>query len=263
MHRFDVSSIAVAIRVFSVDDHPLFSEGLRSLVGASEGMVLVGHATRCAQARVELETAEVDVVTVDLTLPDGHGLDLVRAVREFRPPIRFLVLSMHRSDDYAIRALRAGARGYVEKTASPDTIVGAIRSVAAGEIAVDREVLAQIASGMSNRPRHAISELGSLTDREVEVFELVGRGLATREIAAHLGVSAKTIDAHKANIMRKLGVRGAVRLHKAAFAWLAEGSPRGESSELTNPRTVDLTPLREGDDDPPRSEHARGVPRRS
>lgn len=207
--------------VFIVDDHPVVRQGVAMTLGHESDLELVGEAASAAEALAAIEKTCPDVAIVDLTLKDSNGLDLVKDIRIRFPDIRVLVLSMRDESFYAERCLRAGARGYVSKDEGPRRLVEAIRQVLRGEIAVSEHMasslMARIVPGAIDEDQSSIQ---SLTDRELEVFELIGQGLATREIARRLHISPKTVDSHREHIKAKLQVDTASDLLKHAIQWM-------------------------------------------
>ncbi len=200
-------------RVLILDDHPIFRHGLRRVVESDPQLVCVGEVGDAPAARRFLASTAVDVLTVDLALGHGSGLDLLHAVRVERPATRTLVVSMGDEVLYGARALRAGARGFVGKGASAEELRAAIRAVWQGELALSPELHDRI---MNQAVPPGADARDSLTDRELDVVQHLAGGVGTAQIAASLGVSVKTIETHRANIARKLGVRGTAALVRAA-----------------------------------------------
>lgn len=215
-------------RVLLVDDHPILRHGIAQLIGRDADFVVCGEAGGVDEALALLAGQPVDIMVVDLSLGNRSGLDLIRAARANHPQVQALVLSMHDERLHAERALRAGARGYVMKHEATRKIVGALRSVRAGNIhlseAIATDLLERIATGAAGAGPAAGSEVQGLSDRELEVLRLIARGLKTGEIASTLNRSVYTVEAHRASIKRKLGLRTSAELAQAAFALAAEGS---------------------------------------
>ena len=210
-------------RVLILDDHPVFRNGLRRVVESAPELVCVGEVGDAPSARRFLTSTQVDVLTVDLALPNGSGLDLLHAVRVERPSTITLVMSMCDETVYGMRALRAGARGFLSKGASAEEVRMAILAVWRGELAVSgalRERIVQqgVAWGAGE------GACDGLTDRELDVLHHLASGAGTAQIASSLGVSVKTVETHRANIARKLGVRGTAALVRAAVALRRDGS---------------------------------------
>lgn len=207
-------------RVLIVDDHPILRHGIAQLVGRESDFEACSEAGTVDEALEVLAHQPADVAIVDLSLEDQSGLELIRRAKARHPALQCLVLSMHDERLHAERALRAGARGYLMKQEATRKIVAALRQVRAGRIylseTVSSEILARLASG-SERTDSAAGAVGGLSDREMEVLRLIGRGLKTGEIARSLHRSVHTIETHRANIKRKLGLRTSGDLARAAF----------------------------------------------
>jgi len=207
--------------VLIVDDHPILRHGIAQLVERESDFASCCEAGSIAEAMDVLAAQPVDLMIVDLSLADSSGMDLMRKVREQHGHVRCLVLSMHDERLHAERALRAGARGYVMKHEATRKIVTALRSVRDGHIylsdAIASHLLERLADApMATEERRPDSPLSSLTDREIEVLRLIGRGVKTGDIARQLNRSVHTVEAHRANIKRKLGIRTANELVIAA-----------------------------------------------
>jgi DNA-binding NarL/FixJ family response regulator len=209
-------------RLLIVDDHPMMREGLTNLIGNQPDLEVCGEADNAAQALEMIPATMPDLVLADITLPGRSGLELVKDIASMHPQVMTLVVSMHEESVYAERVLRAGGRGYVMKKEGGKRILAAIRSVLAGEIAVSEKMSAkilQIFSGRRDGAPHSPVEL--LTDREFEVFQLIGRGCSTREMAGTLHLSAKTVEVHRAHIKEKLQIKTAAELISYAARWAA------------------------------------------
>lgn len=202
-------------RVMLVDDHPVFLKGLVHLLALVPDMEVVAEATTRAQALGLLQTLVPEVVVVDLTLGEDNGLELIKDMRFRTPGIKVLVLSMHDERHYAERVSAAGALGYCMKEAPVDRLLEALRTVTQGE--------AWFPKGANEAPRRTPGggPVMNLSDREFEVFTLVGNGLGTAEISSRLHLSTKTVDTHKGNIKAKLGLQSSLDLRQFAIQWLA------------------------------------------
>ena len=209
-------------RVFIVDDHPLVRESLAGLIDQQPDLSVCGEADRSSSALAAIGTAQPDVTIVDLSLADGSGLDLIRDLRQQYPRVAVLVLSMHDESLYAERALRAGARGYLMKRAASRDVVVAIRRVREGRIAVSPELAEALAAKLVSGPPEGTDPVSTLSDRELDVFRLVGQGRETRQIADALHLSAKTVQTYCARIKDKLGLNTANELLREAVRWLAD-----------------------------------------
>jgi DNA-binding NarL/FixJ family response regulator len=212
-------------RILIVDDHPMTRAGLVHLINHQPEMVVDGEAEDAAQALDLLASKRPDLMLIDITLPGKSGLELVKDVKAMHPDLPMLVLSMHDESLYADRVLRAGARGYITKHEGGDKLMGAIRHVLSGRIYVSESMSAHIleifSGGQTGIDRSSIQKL---SDREFEVFEALGEGLSSREIAKKLHLSAKTVDAHRANIKTKLNINTTAELISFSARWTATQS---------------------------------------
>ena len=208
------------LRVVLVEDHPLFREQLAHLINKESDMTVSGETDNIADALRLLESEPTDIVIVDLTLKGPSGLELIKDLKARRIDIPVLVLSMHDELLYAERVLRAGARGYITKNEASREVMSAIRKVLGGEIYVTPRMAGRLLKSISIQP-HKETGVSLLTDRELEIFELIGRGRSTREIShcLHLGVS--TIDTYRARIKTKLHLENASQLSHEAIRWVS------------------------------------------
>jgi DNA-binding NarL/FixJ family response regulator len=212
------SDAPAPVRILVVDDHPIVRLGIRQMIAAEPLFTISGEAESAAEALRLVET-KPDLAIVDLSLEGGHGLELIRRLREVAPDLRVLVLSMHDEALFAERALRAGARGYIMKQEAIGGLVHAIKEVLSGRMFVSRRMSQHILERLGTLMPAPGDCLGNLTDRELEVFELIGRGLSTAVIADRLNVSVKTVETHRANIKSKLDLKDATDLIRFATAW--------------------------------------------
>ena len=192
------------IRVVVADDHQILREGLRQLLQAGGDLAVVGEAADGHAVLEQVRALEFDVLLLDMSMPGKSGIELIRQVKAEKPRLRILVLSMHEEHQYAVRAIRAGASGYLTKESATAQLVAAIRKVASGGAFISAELaerLAQEAMPHAEGPRHS-----TLSDREYQVFRLLVSGRSVSDIAADLHLSAKTVSTHKARLMEKLGV---------------------------------------------------------
>src|SRR5213595_1727893 len=192
------------IRIFIADDHPIVRQGLRRIVEADAGMVISGEADGAAALLAGLETSATDLVLLDVSMPGGLFLDTLRELRTRHPTIRVLALSVHPEDEWAVRALRAGASGYLTKDHSPDQLLDAIRRVYRGGKYVSPTLAEQLAKHLDaggQRPPHEL-----LSDREFEVMRRLGSGLTVSQIASELALSAKTVSTYRTRILEKMAV---------------------------------------------------------
>lgn len=210
-------------RVLIIDDHPVVREGLAARIERQPDLEVCGEAADIPDAVQLIESAHPDVAVIDVALKTGSGIDLIRQIKEKHPTVRMLVWSMYQDDLYAERALRAGALGYINKEHATSRIIDAIRSVLNGRIYLSEQAADQILqSTVSGRSGTASSPVQALSNRELEVFELIGQGLATAAIANRLGVSVNTIETHRQRIKAKFNLKSATELTRAATQWVLE-----------------------------------------
>jgi DNA-binding NarL/FixJ family response regulator len=213
-------------RVFIVDDHAMFREGLRQLIEYDPGLTVCGDAADAAAAVEGIHQTQPDVVIVDITLAESNGLDLIKDLRNDEEDCPVLVVSMHEESLYAERALRAGAMGYVMKNEPAKTVIAAIHSVLRGEVYLSRKmsstVISKFLHGETEKP---MSPVETLSDRELEVFRMLGQGKGTRQIAQDLGLSIPTIQSFRNRIKEKLNLKTAPELVLHAINWVQSGSP--------------------------------------
>jgi DNA-binding NarL/FixJ family response regulator len=208
-------------RILIVDDHPFMRAGLAQLIERQSDLTVAGEAGNPAEALLRLASGGVDLVLADMTMPGRSGLDFLKDMVALHPGLPILVVSMHDEMVYAERALRAGARGYIMKEAGGENLLAAIRQIFGGQVYVSPKMSAQLLDSFSGRKsRDADSPFGKLTDREFEVFQMIGRGRSTREIAQQLGLSTKTVDVHRANLKAKLELRDTTALVRHAVRWV-------------------------------------------
>jgi DNA-binding NarL/FixJ family response regulator len=207
-------------RILIVDDHPMMRQGLAQLINNEPDLMVCSEASSAGQALDLAAISKPDLIIADISLPDKNGLELIKDVRALFPGLLILVVSMHDESLYAERVLRAGARGYLMKQEGGKKLMEAIRQILAGQIYVSEKMSANILEVFSgHRGREGGSPLERLTDREFEVFQLIGEGKGTREIAAHLHLSVKTVEVHRANIKEKLHLKNATELVRHALRW--------------------------------------------
>ena len=207
-------------KVLIVDDHPMICEGIAMLVEHEPDLTVVGKVASAAAALKAIEKLQPDVVVVDITLQDSSGMELIKDMRIRWPDLPALVFSMHSESFFAARVLHAGARAYVSKKEPPAKVIEAIRNVLQGGLYVSEEMTSAIVQkfvmGQSSNDRSRIS---GLTDREFQVFQMIGDGLQTREIAEKLHLSIKTVETHRERIKKKLNLDSATKLAKYAIQW--------------------------------------------
>lgn len=212
--------MADPIRVYLVDDHPLVREGLSNLINQQSTMAVCGEAEDAPQALHDIPLQKPDVAIVDIALKVGSGLELIKTLKAKHPEVAAIALSMHDEKLYAERCIRAGARGYVMKRESTKKIVGAIQQVMEGKLAISEQMTSVLAQRFVLGSRGAAaSPIEQLSDRELEVFNLLGQGVETRRIAEMLNVSIKTVQAYCVRIKQKLDLTTATELLREAVRW--------------------------------------------
>jgi DNA-binding NarL/FixJ family response regulator len=224
-HLFQHGILSLLVnRILLIDDHPIMRHGLAQLLRAEEGLQVCAEAGSARDGLAFIEKATPDLVILDLTLPDKHGLELLKDIQALHPGLRCLILSMHDESLYAERALRAGARGYIMKEAAADHLVTAVRKILSGGIYVSDGMASRMIEQLSGlRGKAGAAGVENLTDRELEVLTLIGQGSATKLIAERLGISARTVEAHRAHIKDKLGLTDGPALVKYAVQWVERG----------------------------------------
>lgn len=204
------------IRIVIADDHAIVREGLKRIVSAAAGLQVVGEAGDGAQAMQMVRNLEFELLTLDLSMPGRSGIELIKLVRAERPKLRILVLSMHQEMQYAVRAIKAGANGYLTKESAPEQLVQAIRRIAGGGAYVTPEVAEQLAMGAMPGAQQQAAH-AALSNREFEVLRLLAQGMGPTEIAQALKLSVKTVSTHKTNLMHKMGLNNASELVRYAL----------------------------------------------
>jgi DNA-binding NarL/FixJ family response regulator len=207
------------IKILLVDDHPLVREGLANLIGRQADLEICGEAGNEPQALELIGAIQPEVAIVDISLENGSGIELIKSIKAIYPAVKVLVLSMHDESLYAERALHAGARGYIMKREAAKKVIQGIRSVLAGRLYVSEKIATMIAEKFVEGRTTAASPVEQLSNRELEVFQLLGRGRTTREIADHLHVGFKTVQAYSARIKKKLKLANATELLREAIRW--------------------------------------------
>ncbi len=211
-------------KVVIVEDHPIFLERVAQLINNEPDLEMVGEADSAEAGLVLIKEAKPDLAVVDLTLQGSSGLAMIKSLRALGVEVPVLVLSMHEETLYAERAIRAGAAGYITKHRAANEVIRAIRKVLAGEIYLSESVTAEVVRGLSGHARNAPTRsLSRLTDRELEVLRLIGRGRTTREIAELLKLGVASIDTYRARIKEKMNLRNAIELQNFAIRWVTDG----------------------------------------
>jgi len=199
--------------ILLVDDHPMTRAGLAQLINKQKDMEVCGEASSTLEALRELFKRKPDLVLTDITMPGGSGMEFMRDLLALHRGLPILVLSMHDELIYAERALRAGARGYIMKEAGGERLLAAIRRVLSGQVYLSERMSARLLESLTGRrPRGSKSPIQKLSDREFEVFQLIGQGKSTRDIAKHLHLSPKTVAVHRDHLKEKLQIKDATLL---------------------------------------------------
>ena len=213
-------TIARRSRVFIVDDHPLVREGLSNLINGQDDLIVCGEAKDSSQAINGVAKARPDVALIDISLENESGLELVKQLESHFPQVALIILSMHDEALYAERALRAGARGYVMKHETSKSVLASIRQVLAGGVYVSAKIVKRMALRLAlSREALARSPVERLSDRELEIFRLLGQGRTSSQIAGDLNLSLKTVQAYCARAKEKFGVTSLTELLRAAIRW--------------------------------------------
>src|SRR3954467_11218073 len=216
--------------VLLIDDHPIVRQGLSQLINQEHDLHVVSEAANAREALDAMERGSPDIAIVDISLDDRSGIELIKDLRARDPNLPVLALSMHDEALYAERALRAGAKGYIMKQEATEKVMGAIRKVLEGQIYVSERMASRLLNQfVSAKPGEEDSPLGRLSDRELEIFSMIGRGLGTREIAGKLFLSIKTVEAHREHIKEKLKLRSGTELMRLAVQYALESPPKRET----------------------------------
>jgi DNA-binding NarL/FixJ family response regulator len=219
--RLDSKETAGITRVLLVDDHPIVRQGIRRLLEQESDLAVTGEAGDVESAMQLVRAASPDVAIVDICLPGEDGLSLIKRLRIEMPDLPTIVLSMYDEGHFAIRALRAGSRGYIMKHEAAENIVKAVRTVLAGDVYVSDALRPALAELMRDRSGgDAANPAACLSDRELEVFQLIGHGWSTRRIAGELHLSVNTVETHRAHIRKKMDIGNATELIRRAVQWV-------------------------------------------
>ncbi len=209
-------------RVLIVDDHPVFRYGITALINAEADLEVCGEASSSPAALDAMRKLEPDIALLDISLPGSNGIELIKLMKAEYPKLPLLILSMHDESLYALRALKAGALGYVMKAEALTHVLDALRKALKGEIYVSPRLSERlIFQAIQSTDGQARSPVDRLSDREVEVLAMLGRGLSTKEMASELHLSVKTIETHRAHIKEKLGLRDSSEMVRFAMDWVA------------------------------------------
>jgi len=208
--------------ILIVDDHPLVRKGLATLIGQEADLRVIGEASEMSEAVRMAGELLPDLMVIDISLKTGNGLELVKQISARHSDIKMLVCSMHDESLFAERCLRAGAGGYLNKEAASDQVVNAIRTVFSGKTYVSHQLAERLLNRIVAGGGNEQSPIETLTDRELEVFGLIGQGLTTRQIAERLHLSYKTIESYRENLKAKLSLKNAAELNRHAVQWVLE-----------------------------------------
>ena len=212
------------MKVLLADDHAIIRDGLRQILADTDDLVVAGEAANGLDVLQKVREQDWDVLVLDISMPGRNGLDLIRMAKEERPELPILVLSMHQEEQYAVRALKAGAQGYITKESDSELLVAAIRRVAKGGVHISDKVAELMVRGI--RPTDKPQPHNLLSDREYQIFNMLVMGRTLTEIAAELSLSVKTISTHKTHILQKMNLSSAAELIRYAVAHdLADPAP--------------------------------------
>lgn len=220
------SPTATKRRVLIVDDHPVFRHGVSAMINAEPDLMVCGEAGTAPTALDAMRKLSPDVVIIDISLPGSNGIELLKAMKAETPKLPMLVVSMHDESLYALRALRAGALGYVMKAEALDSILTALRKVLQGDAYLSPKFSERLVfKAIRSLDEGMGSPVDKLSDRELEVLTLTGRGFGTQDIANELNLSVKTIETHRAHIKEKLGFGDSKEMVRFAIEWVAQQTP--------------------------------------
>ncbi|MFN5320048.1 MAG: response regulator [Planctomycetota bacterium] len=217
-----MSELKTRLRILIVDDHPIVRDGLNLRISAESDLEVCGEAENVVQALEKVEATRPDLVIVDIALKASHGLELIEQLAAKFPQVKMLVVSGFEESLYAERAVRAGANGYLNKQESNEKLIEAIRVVMRGDCYLSEAMKQRMLARVVRRRTVGSSPAELLTNREMEIFRLIGSGMTTSAIANQLFLSPHTIDSHRENIKKKLGVRNAAELNRQAVQWVLE-----------------------------------------
>jgi DNA-binding NarL/FixJ family response regulator len=235
MKNSGVNSQEKSIRILLVEDHPLVRESLRRIIERESDLCVCGETDNGNQALELVEATKPHLVILDLTLKDSHGLELVKNLTDSHPNVLTLVFSMHEETLHAERVIRAGARGYLAKEEPPAKVLQAVRKVLSGEIYWSEKAANWVASQIASRPRPSSNfSVDLLTDRELQVFELMGEGRSTRQIASVLHIDASTVETYRARIKEKLHLKTSPELLQYAIRFRMLPRERGRGTPLSS-----------------------------
>jgi len=214
------SAILGKRKVMIVDDHPIVRRGLANMIATQADLEVCGEAADVADTMQKLDSIRPDVVVIDLSLKTGHGIELIEQIKSRNEQIKMLVSSMHDETLFAERALRAGAMGYITKQEPIENLLDAIRQVLRGEIYLSARMTGRLLRHVQGGRAVDEDPIASLSNREIEVFEMIGQGRTTQQIANNLGLSPKTIETHREKIKEKLNLKNSTELNRSAIQWV-------------------------------------------
>jgi DNA-binding NarL/FixJ family response regulator len=212
----DVDSAQKKARILLVEDHPIMRHGLAMLIDDQPDLTTCGGAETTSQGIALVHQFKPDLVVVDISLKEGDGIELMKAIHDAYPDMAILAMSMHEETVFAERALRVGARGYIMKREAMEKVLTAIRRVLSGDIYISEKMTAHMVKKVTSRPT---SPMDSLSDREFEIFRLLAGGIGPTEIGQKLNLSVKTIETHRGHIKEKLGLKTAAELSRCLSEW--------------------------------------------
>lgn len=218
-------------RVMLVDDHPLVRRGLAEVMTREPDLEVCAEAGDVPEALEQIEQARPDVIVIDLTLKTGHGLELIEKIKDRHSHVKMLVSSMHDEMLFAERVLRAGAMGYVTKQEPPDTLLRAVRQVLRGEVYLSPRMTNRLLHRMAAGQTSQGDPVESLSNRELEVYEMIGQGLTIQQIAVRLHLSPKTVETHREKVKQKLNLKSSAELNRRAVQWVLERGWSGVDGE--------------------------------
>lgn len=210
------------VRVLIVDDHPIVRAGYALLIARQPDLTVCGETGTADEALRLVREQQPELVMIDLTLASGNGLELCKQLAHMRPELKMLVISAHDEQLYADRALRSGARGFINKDEPTSKLVEAIRTVLSGKVWLSQPMTERLLARVGQGDSPASSPVESLSDRELEVFEMIGNGLTTHQAAARLHLSPKTVESYRESLKRKLDLRNSTELTRHAVRWVLE-----------------------------------------
>ncbi len=225
--------MANLIKVIIVEDHPIFRMGMKEMINNEKDLTVVGEAEDVAGARALIEKEMPHLVIVDLSLKESNGIELVKDIHHYHKDVFSLVLSMHDESLHAERCILAGAKGYIMKQEASESVITAIRQIISGNIYVSPNIMSNILNKFQNQPDMVHeSPLKRLTDRELEIFQLIGKGLSSKEVAIQLTISIKTVGTYRERVKEKLGLKHGGELVRYAVIWVETGLFKAPASSI-------------------------------